>query len=117
MSLLVVLSWAAQVSAPVVEHQDLAPRTIAVAPFDAKGTAEAWLAEGLSHALSGHFYDERNNVVTVRQVSAAMRGRGFTDLDGERARIIAREVGADTLVVGAVRGGGKGELALTIQVV
>ncbi len=93
--------YAAEPAQPAAPPPKVGPLTLAVAPFTATSPRDDWMAEGLAHALSGRLYElPQDNALTLRQVAAAMRARHLTVLDEPSARIIAREVGADTLVFG-----------------
>jgi len=88
--------------------------TVAVAPFTAVEPAAAFAAEGLAHALTERLYEVPSmNVVSVRQVSAALRAMGESgglETPGAAERL-SRAVGVDRLVTGRLDRA-RGELRL-----
>ncbi len=97
----------------------LARPTVGVAPFAAATAADAWIAEGLSHGLSGRLYDlPDTNVLTVRQAAAALRALGAEPAalaNSATATKLMRELGATRLVTGKLKAKGD-KLTLDLQV-
>ncbi|MEL6544531.1 MAG: tetratricopeptide repeat protein, partial [Myxococcota bacterium] len=89
-------------AAPLHEQE-----TVVAVPFTTDSTEHVWVGSGIAHALNLRVYAQPGlNAMSLRQVRAAARNDGLdlaTAHQPNVASALGRQLGADTMVVGAYR--------------
>ncbi len=100
-TLALAFSCGLSLAAPELYDRD----TVVAVPFSTTASEHLWIGSGLAHALNLRIYAQPGlNAMSLRQVRAAARNDGL-DLanaaDPAVASALGRQLGADTMVVGA----------------